>query len=117
KIATLQSGEIIGEMSFVDSNPPYAMVKSAIESTVYIIDKKKLVDKIESDNGFGYRFYKAISIFLADRLRDSISFLGYGKRENDDEISDPDKLDSILSDTISVAGERFSRMLSKMMTK
>lgn len=116
KVAELLSGEFVGEMSFVDSTPPTVTVKSDMESTVYSILKSKLENKIKEDQGFGYRFYKAISIFLADRLRSTTGLLSGVKEESDGEITE-DELDSMVFDKVSIAGERFSRMLTRMQHK
>nr|HPO50022.1 cyclic nucleotide-binding domain-containing protein [Spirochaetota bacterium] len=114
KVADLLSGEFVGEMSFVDSTPPSVTVKSDMVSTVYSIAKSKLENKIKEDQGFGYRFYKAISIFLADRLRSTTGLLSGVKEEDSDGEISGDELDSMVFDKISIAGERFSRMLAKM---
>ena len=119
KIAELSSGEIIGEMSFIDSAPPVVTVISEMKSEVYAISRRKLDDRIKDDQGFGFRLMKSISLFLADRLRSTTSLFGYGdinKLEEDDVIS-MDELDSMVFDNVSIAGERFSRMLSKMQHK
>lgn len=115
-IAKLDSGEIIGEMSFVDSILPLATVIAADNSTVYSIKKSILSDKINSDTGFGFRFFRAISIFLADRLRTTSGLLGYGSKDDLKEyMHDVDELNSFIIDNVSLAGDRFRRMLTRMM--
>ena len=116
KVAELLSGEFVGEMSFVDSAPPNATVKSDMDSSVYSILKSKLENKIKEDQGFGYRFFRAISTFLADRLRTTTSLLsGVKQQEMDDEINFDN--DSTVFDNIAIAGERSHRMLTKMQHK
>jgi CRP/FNR family cyclic AMP-dependent transcriptional regulator len=68
-IATLYSGELVGEMSFVDLNPPSATVNAGTNSRVLAITKAALTAKIHDDADFGARFFKGISILLAGRLR------------------------------------------------
>ena len=57
QIATLYAGEVVGEISFVDSLPPLATAKDRLER------------KMDTDKKFAANFYHAIAIFLADRLR------------------------------------------------
>jgi CRP/FNR family transcriptional regulator, cyclic AMP receptor protein len=116
KITELESGEIIGEMSFVDSTPPIVDVKALRDSFVYKISRIKLNEKIEKDVSFSAHFYKAISIFLADRLRANISHIGYGnvnEADNSNNYSGKE-LDFMIMDNVSIAGERFQRMLKAM---
>jgi CRP/FNR family cyclic AMP-dependent transcriptional regulator len=72
-ITTLYSGELVGEMSFVDLHPPSATVAAGMNSTVLAILKTALIEKIQNDSGFGTRFYKGVSVLLAGRLRAAYS--------------------------------------------
>lgn len=72
QIARLASGEIVGEMSFVDKYPPSATVQTLEDSLVLAIPRDKLADKLEADEGFGCRFYRALSILLSHRLRGTV---------------------------------------------
>ncbi len=118
KIAELGSGEIVGEMSFVDLSLPSATVKAEVDSFVYSIERDKLMLKINEDEGFAKRFYHAIAIFLSDRLRTTSSVLGYGdlKKYKDIEI-DVDELNPLVIDNVAIAGDRFTRMLDRMMRR
>jgi CRP/FNR family cyclic AMP-dependent transcriptional regulator len=78
-IAELGSGEVIGEMSFVDSRPPSATVKAVTDSSVWAIPRLKLTAKLMQDVEFASHFYHAVAVFLSDRLRDTVSRLGYSK--------------------------------------
>ncbi|HOF00489.1 MAG TPA: cyclic nucleotide-binding domain-containing protein [Spirochaetota bacterium] len=116
KIAELLCGDFIGEMSFVDSTPPNATVRSEMNSSVYSILKTKLENKIKEDQGFGHRFYKAISIFLADRLRTMTALLNGIKEEDmDEEINLENNM--MFFENVSAAGDRFHRMLTRMQNK
>ncbi len=117
-ITQLESGEIIGEMSFVDSILPFATITASQNSTVYSINKNILTNKINTDTGFGFRFFRAISIFLADRLRATTGLLGYGSKEDIKEyMNEIDELNSLIIDNVSLAGDRFHHMLIRMMEK
>lgn len=113
KVAELGSGEIVGEMSFVDTSLPSATVKAEQQAILYSIPRSKLNRKIAEDDGFASRFYHALAIFLADRLRSSSNGLyGYGDTEYKD--MHKDELDSLIMDNVSLAGDRFHRMLTRM---
>ncbi len=118
EIAQLGSGEIIGEMSFIDTRPPSASVTAAEESVVLSIPQLELAEKLKKDLGFSVRFYRAISIFLSYRLRDTVSQLGYGATTLvDEEAFDPDELDENMLDNAHMAGARFERILRKVMDR
>jgi len=111
-IATLNPGEIVGEISFVDSRPPTATVKAPGNAVVLSIPRAHLVDKLQQDTGFASRFYRALAVFLSHRLRDTDSHLGYGKVQvSDDEIEG--ELDDSVLDNVYLAGTRFDRMLKR----
>jgi len=110
--ATLMTGEVVGEISFVDSRSPLASVRAQLPSIVLGIDKTLLKVKLESDGGFGSRFYRAIALFLADRLRSTTGRLGYGGAGDEEEISDDlDELDGDFMQMISMANVRFDFLM------
>ncbi|MEE3719134.1 cyclic nucleotide-binding domain-containing protein [Tumidithrix elongata RA019] len=78
ELARLFSGEIVGEVSFIDARPPLATVRAETESLVLSIPRLQLNAKLQQDTGFAARFYHAIAICLSDRLRGTVSRLGYG---------------------------------------
>lgn len=114
-IATLGTGEIVGEMSYVDDAPPSASVIADGDGLVLELTHDSLDQRMETDPGFGMRFYRALSFFLADRLRGTVRRLGYGQAgslDTDDVLED--ELDDRLLDSVSLAGERFDRMLKML---
>src|SRR5512144_2029006 len=52
EIARLGSGEIVGEMSFVDTRPPLATVVALEPCRVLCIARMQLIDKLERDTTF-----------------------------------------------------------------
>jgi CRP/FNR family transcriptional regulator, cyclic AMP receptor protein len=112
EVAQLGVGEIIGEISFVDSSPPLATVTAVGDAVVLALPKALLQERMAADTAFAARFYRALAIFLADRLRATTRRLGYGGVGDLDssEILE-DELDAGVLDTISQAGERFTRLL------
>jgi CRP/FNR family transcriptional regulator, cyclic AMP receptor protein len=116
EIARLNAGEIVGEMSFVDSRPPSATVKALEDSTVFAIPRRDLTVKLDTDMGFAARFYRALAVYLATTVRERHRALGYGADlAQDEEPEDADELDAIVLDGVSVAGERFERMVKRLL--
>ncbi|MBM3535395.1 MAG: cyclic nucleotide-binding domain-containing protein [Alphaproteobacteria bacterium] len=116
-VAKLGAGEIIGEMSLVDSHPASASVAALQDSLVLAILQASIKAKLEADIGFAARFYKAIATFLSDRMRGTVSRLGYGEdgASLDDEVELAGELDENVLDTVHLAGSRFDRMLKKLL--
>ena len=112
EVARLGAGELVGEIAFIDTAPPSATVAAVIRSTVLAVSKIDLQQQLGADPSFAARFYKALAVFLADRLRSTTRQLGYGKAgdlENPAPLDD--ELDSGVLDTVAEAGERFRRMV------
>jgi CRP/FNR family transcriptional regulator, cyclic AMP receptor protein len=77
ELARLSSGEVAGEISFIDTRLPLATVKAIEESVVLEIPRLQLNAKLEKDMGFAARFYRGISRCLSDRMRGTVLRLGY----------------------------------------
>ncbi len=106
KIARMGVGEVVGEMSLVDSAPTSATVLASGNGLALFLDKTKLMQKLDSDDGFGSRFYHALAVFLADRLRDA------RRSAVAEEVAfSDDELDAGILDRLSAAGEKFNRLL------
>lgn len=69
EIARLGSGEIIGEMSFLDISPAANTFTATQDSTVLAISSQKLRSQLSQDLGFASRFYRAIALLLSDRFQ------------------------------------------------
>src|SRR4029077_17523029 len=110
----LEVGEIVGEISFVDSAPPSATVTAVSDGFVLFLDKKAMSRKLQSDTAFGCRFYRALAVFLADRLRATVRRMGYGGQDLEAQSIAKDELDVGILDNVSMAGERFDRMLKML---
>lgn len=80
EIAQLGNGEILGEMSFIDSNFAAATVSVLEDSLLLSLPQKVLAQKLETDEGFASRFYRAIAKFLSTRLRTTVIQFGYDER-------------------------------------
>lgn len=112
-IATLYPGDVIGEMSFVDSRPPSATVVAVVPSLVLAIQRSDLEDKLQRDVEFSARFYFAIARFLADRLYVSMGRFGYGPVG---QASDVDELPEEYLQLVDLAAVRFDDLLRRLKT-
>ena len=114
-LARLGSGEIVGEMSFIDAQPPSATVVAAEDASVLALPRTALQRRLDEHPDFAARFYRALAIFLSDRLRATVSKLGYGDKESLDEKSmQDDELDLNVLDTVHMAGNRFDMILKRL---
>jgi CRP/FNR family cyclic AMP-dependent transcriptional regulator len=114
-IAKIKSGEILGEMSFIEEELPSANVRAAEESSVISLDYDFMHDRFRENPSFEARFYKAISLFLSSRLRGVSGKLSYGNAEqkNPKEMKMMENnIDNATLQRIQIAGERFNRLLS-----
>ncbi|MCC5601577.1 cyclic nucleotide-binding domain-containing protein [Nostoc favosum] len=75
EIARLSSGEVVGEIPFIDTRTA-TTVKALEKSLVLSIPRQELAAKLQQDVGFASRFYRAIAIMLSDRLQSIINQVG-----------------------------------------
>lgn len=106
-IAMIGAGEIVGEMSFLESRPPSVSVIATESTSVYSISRELMNSRLANNLEFKANFYYAISLFLSNRLRKTTSQLGYG---NPEEV---DMIDENVLEGISQAGSRFGQILQK----
>jgi len=111
-LATLESGEIVGEMSLVDPAPTTVSVEVAMDATLFRIADDVIREKLAADAEFAAHFYFALCIFLADRMRNTTMRMGYGEALPDPNAKD--ELNENLLDTVHMAGARFDRMLRRL---
>ena len=114
QIARLGVGEVVGEISLVDSAPTSATITASGNGLALFLDKTKLLQKLEQDDGFGSQFYHALAVFLADRLREARGGSAGNSAIADEMAISDDELDAGILDRITAAGERFSRMLKTL---
>ena len=113
ELASVGAGEVLGEMSFVDSRPPSASAVVTSDAYVLAIEKTVIQSKLEADTGFASRFYRAVAIFMSERMRDQVGRMGYGDAPEDP--ADEDELDANVLDNVHLAGARFERLLTALM--
>ncbi|WP_269236227.1 cyclic nucleotide-binding domain-containing protein [Flavobacterium flavigenum] len=105
-IAILGSGEVVGEMSFLETRPPSVSVIAKKVSTVYKISRQVIELRLSKNPDFRANFYYALALFLSNRLRKTTDQLGYGIPEEEDLI------DTKILDGVAQAGSRFGQILN-----
>jgi signal-transduction protein with cAMP-binding, CBS, and nucleotidyltransferase domain len=110
-VASLGAGEILGEVSLVDSRLPTASVVPTNETTVLRVQREVLQRKLKVDDGFASRFYHAVAIVLAQRLQRNDP----SEKRTPGAISDDsdDDLESGLLESFNLAGLRFDQLLKR----
>lgn len=116
QVARLGPGEVVGEMSFVSSLLPLADVIAKTPCRILSIPRQTLREQIENDHDFGLRFYRALAVFLADRLRGTVQRFGYGAYDRSDLEPPVHELDDNVLDTVYLAGLRFERLVNLLAT-
>ena len=111
ELARLGTGEVVGEMSMLDARPPSATVTALQDSMVFAIPRDRLRFKLQGDPGFAARFYRALCLFLANRLARTDALVSSAQAPDESRREDtlaPDMLDSVV-----LAGARFEWFLQR----
>lgn len=112
----LGCGEVVGEMSFIDARPPSATVSAVEPSILLAVPRGVLAAHLEEDPAFAARFYRALAVFLSQRLRSTVSRLGYGAGKSlNEEVEYQDELDPDVLESVHLAGSRFDRVLRRLL--
>jgi len=111
EVSRMSAGEVVGEIAFVDASPPTATVAAVGEATVLTLPKSALQEHLATDDGFAARFYRALAISLADRLRAATRRLEPAAGRDP---AGEDELDTLVLDTVAVAGQRFTRLVQAL---
>jgi CRP-like cAMP-binding protein len=108
RVARLLAGDIVGEMSFLDSRPPSATVVADEDSWILEIPREQVSERLNDDPAFAARFYHAVAMFLSLRLRATSSQLGYGQARLAADEEDDDEIPEDILDKLAIAGHRFA---------
>ena len=111
-LAKIKSGEILGEMSFIEEEAPMVNVKATEPAMVISISFAALTTRFKECLGFEGRFYKAMSLFLSSRLRGVAAKVAYENTDLKTKKEFEQDIDNATLDRIQIAGERFSRLLN-----
>jgi len=110
-LAHISEGEILGEVSFIDTRFPLATVKATSESVVLSVARLQLLAKLKQDNGFAARFYRGISFCLSDRMRTTVTRFAYG-RELDEIESGEEFSSQIMQSEFELAEAKFEWLIN-----
>jgi len=112
-VAELLAGDMVGEMSLIEKRPAEVLVQASEKTKVLSIAMTDLREKLENDIGFSARFYRALSVLLSDRLRETTAKLNKGDQPKTS-FEGGGEIDEALLDTLHVAGDRMRRLLAML---
>jgi CRP-like cAMP-binding protein len=112
EVARMGAGEMLGEVSFVDSLAASGTVKALTNSVVLALPRSLVFARLRQDSAFAARFYRALAVLLAYRVRMSSVRKAGGA---DEEAEARFQLDAGILDNIHLAGARFERLTKKLM--
>jgi len=75
EIARLGPGQIFGEMSFLEDRPTSATISAIEDSRVLAVSRDQLEARLAAAPGMAARFYKALAVIAAGRLRELLGTL------------------------------------------
>jgi histidine ammonia-lyase len=105
-------GELLGEISFIDAHLPTATVRAIDDITVFALARDQLSAKLARDTEFAARFYRAMAVFLSDRMRESGRAPGItGARASDE---DDDEGPRASNENVTLAISRLERFMNHM---
>jgi hypothetical protein len=96
-------------MSLVDPGADGGFGRVRVAATLFA-SARGAAQKLAADFAFASRFYRALCVFLADRMRAATQRLGYGDVLPDEQ----GELNENVLDNVHLAGARFDRMLKKL---
>jgi bacteriocin-type transport-associated protein len=76
EIARLSSGEMVGEIPFLEPYLPSTTIKALKKSLVLSIPQQQLATKLQQDVSFAAHLYRASAVLLADRLEKIVTQVG-----------------------------------------
>jgi CRP/FNR family transcriptional regulator, cyclic AMP receptor protein len=113
---TLNAGDIMGEVSFVDKRKTVARVTAQTPVVVAVLDEDVLNEKLHEDTAFAARFYMAVASVLAFRLRRNLQVAISGDVNVLDSAQEfAGEIDSVDLDATAKAGARLSYLLRQLL--
>ena len=122
-VGSSNRGELLGEMSMLSSdyNLTTATVRALSGVEVIGVDKKTLQENIQSNSGFGMRFYRGMARMLSQRGRDQLASMGLASISTKKELSEDnytnDVIDFEMLSGITTAGTRFDWLCKEFQNK
>ena len=74
-LARLGTGELIGEIAFLEGSPTSATIVADEESTVLVVNNRLLTDRVREHSAFAARLYCAFALVSERRLRNRVDHL------------------------------------------
>jgi histidine ammonia-lyase len=115
EIARAGRGEVLGEISFIDDRMPTATVRALEDVAVFVLSREQLSAKLSRDTGFAARFYRALAVFLSDRMRKSnlarVVAAGAGATDAAEDTASEAATNEV---NIHLATSRFERLMNQM---
>lgn len=114
EVARLMRGEIVGEMSFLEQRPPSTSVRAVQQSLLLALPRGVLMTKMEADSSFAARFYRALALFLSQRLRETTALVNGTAAQTNADRQAFSELDENMLDNVTTAGAHFDRILRRI---
>lgn len=90
QVARLSVGDVVGEMSFVERHSPLVSVIAEEPAEVLAIPRKLILERFEEEPVFAARFYRALAVFLSERLRETTTAVRAQEAEVQEDKDDRD---------------------------
>lgn len=87
RVALIGEGEVVGEMSFVGDEVPSVSVVGAEHSEVLAVPRALILDRFEKEPAVASRFYRALAVYLSNRLRETTALVGGPAPERSEEAA------------------------------
>ena len=87
RVAQLHQGDVVGEMSFVERHSPLVSVVAEDRTEMLAIPRKLILDRFEQEPVFAARFYRALAVFLSERLRETTAAVRAAQDEKADKAA------------------------------
>lgn len=113
RVGDARQGELLGEISFLDSGPPTMTVRSEAITTALSIPRATIQARLDANDGFAARFYRALGLFMAQRLRTTqalVDALRAGQRPDVKQ----ERLELDLIEHSEMAARRFRDILERL---
>lgn len=114
ELARLGKGEMAGEMSLLDSRPPNATLVAVGPTRVFQLKHAAMRRKMDRDTSFAAHFYRAVSLFLANRLNRAQLVGTQLEPRLSEEVQESDELSPELMDNLSHSGQQFLTFLDRL---
>lgn len=115
-LAEVGPGDIVGEMSFVDTRHASADVVAKEDVLTWAIPWTKLSSKLYLDNSFAAHFYHALATLMADRMRTLHSQLDMTKL-NKINVEQEDDLSPQVLKRLELVKARFDYLMYQLKSK